>query len=194
LPTLDRCGNEWCRFRKDALKTWRRQAADKPNEPFGHLEKGKVWKTEDPREPIPPFIQPVGIVSVSVPEYVTFLQFNLLGLNGEPTLLSAPAFAHACVWVWTRMKDYGGWRSSNKFPHWKYGFILRVVTLVQSCDIDIAVLINAGGERPQAVTVAANSCWPSFNAIESRRASLEGGTRVQTDCSRSTAYWSPSRV
>lgn len=132
-------------------------AADNASEPIGHLEKGKAWTTEDPHQPIPPFIQPAGIVSVSAPEYVKFLQLHLRALNGKPKLLSASAFTD----IHTPVDGYGlGWKITKvggapaSFHTGSTDSFFAIATLVPSRDLAIAVLINAGGERAQAAAVA----------------------------------------
>ncbi len=134
-------------------------AADNPDQPFGHLEGKKGWEVQDPKDPMPPFIEPAGGVKISAPEYVKFLQFHLQGLDGSSgPLLSASAFKQ----VHTPVDKYGlGWKLTDidgapaSFHTGSTDSFYAIATLVPSRNLAIAVLINAGGERAQTVAVTA---------------------------------------
>lgn len=58
------------------------------NEPFGHyVSDGEIIPYDEPTPPIPPFLTTAGNISLSMDDYVTYLQIHLCGLRGEDSAL-----------------------------------------------------------------------------------------------------------
>lgn len=82
------------------------------NQPFGH------WVEKDTLKALPPTIdydlalgEPAGDISMTLPDYAKFIQYNLQGILGEDNVLKAAAYN----FLHFGFKDYSiGWGNFNK--------------------------------------------------------------------------------
>ena len=124
----------------------------------GHIIKdGEVTAYTDDEPAIPAFLAPAGNVVVGLPDYVTYLQSHLCGLQGKPNSLLSGAQATAMhtpvieggVGLGWATTEIGGYETS--FHIGGTGDFTAFAALAPGKDQGVAALLNIGGSPAASV-------------------------------------------
>jgi CubicO group peptidase (beta-lactamase class C family) len=127
-------------------------------QPWGHTATDGELRPHDPDGPyrLGAETAPAGDVNASIRSYARFVQMHLRGLRGEAQLLSVESFRHL------HLPDEGfasGWgvqqfEGAETSAHsGSADTFYAVVVLQPSCDLAVASITNAGGERAERAVV-----------------------------------------
>jgi CubicO group peptidase (beta-lactamase class C family) len=126
-------------------------------QPWGHNDHSGMMAPVESLEPyqLPAFLTPAGNLSLSLPDYVTFLRLHLTALKGESRLLSREAARQlhgldgGAPMAWGRATNAEGVLMSQHLG--TSGAFLAAAVLYPERDTGFACLANAfGGEVEKA--------------------------------------------
>ena len=148
-------GMPWTEFLRQRLFAALGMDADfgLPTQAIGHEENRKGF-TPAPQDGFPAELRPAGDVQLSALSYAKFLQFHLRGLAGAEGLLksSTVKFLHTPTdraGLGWGIRDFEGALSSVHSG--SAGTYYAVTVLQPSRDLGVAVMVNSGGSRAEAL-------------------------------------------
>lgn len=142
------------------------------NQPWGHFETDKGFiALQGGAVPLPPYMLPAGGMSMTLGDYVRFLQMNLQGLRGEDIAFLSAKTIHRLHSSPMHDRYALGWGVSqiDGVPSSTHsgsdGSFYALVALQPSRDIGVAVVLNSAGDRSsRASDTALNTLLARYGA------------------------------